>query len=65
MKGQTSVEYILMVLAVLIITFSVMERVRAFFLPPGEECTAGDTSLACAFERLYNNENLKYYRFPK
>lgn len=62
--GQTSVEYILLLMVVMLITMSAMKEVRAFFLPDGE-CTRTDRSLVCAFERVYDRQNLKIYRFPK
>jgi hypothetical protein len=64
-SGQTTVEYILLLMVVLLITFSTMERVRAFFLPATGECRPQDRSLACAFQRLYDVDNLKFYRFPR
>lgn len=63
-SGQTSVEYILLLMVVMLITMSAMEEVRGFFLPDGE-CTPTDRSLTCAFERIYDLQNLKYYRFPQ
>lgn len=63
--GQTAVEYILLMLVTLILAISIMARVRDWILPEGEQCREGDTNLVCAFERLYNVDNLKYYRMPR
>lgn len=63
-SGQTSVEYILLLLVVMLITFSAMEQVRRFFLPEGDRCVGNDRALVCQFERIYNLDDLRYYRFP-
>jgi hypothetical protein len=64
-QGQTAVEYILLILVTLLLAISIMIRVRDWMLPDGGECREGDTNLVCAFERLYNVGNLKYYRMPR
>jgi uncharacterized protein (UPF0333 family) len=65
-KGQTSVEYILLLMAIVAIMSSVMKIVKDRFLGTGE-CNAASTSVICKFETAFDFEKsqFRYYTIKR
>lgn len=60
--GQTTVEYILLMIVVITIVISVMNQAQVFLLGNGEPCNAQSRSVICQFERAFNFGDMRYYQ---
>ncbi len=60
-KGQTSVEYVLMIVVVVTMLMSVMDIVRSSVLGDAKNCTPQSKAIICSFERAFNMEDLRYF----
>jgi uncharacterized protein (UPF0333 family) len=61
-KGQTSVEYILLLMAIVAIMSSVMKIVKDRFLGTGD-CSGGNQSIICKFESAFDFEENRFRIF--
>ncbi len=53
-KGQTSVEYIMLVLAVVLIMWSVFGKLKVFFAAEATNCTAESKELICQIKKAFS-----------
>lgn len=60
-RGQTSIEYLLMLLVVVILITSAMKQVKKFMIGGDGECTENNKSIICEFDRIYTRANFKFY----
>ena len=63
-KGQTSVEYVLMIAVVITMLMSVMGIVRTAILGDTKNCTPQSKAIICTFERLEQEDlflKIKFY----
>ncbi len=64
--GQTSVEYILMLVVVVALMFTVMGMVRNFLVTESGECNPGDQALVCKVQGLFGNDpKYRYFTLPR
>lgn len=62
-RGQTAVEYLLLLLVISIIAFALMKKLNEKLLGDAGDCTQGGDSLICQIQALMNAEgNFKYFR---
>ena len=64
-RGQTSVEYILLVAVVVIVLFSVFSIVKERVLAGAENCVPGQKSLVCQFHRIFSDSEFRYFRLVR
>ena len=69
-KGQTSVEYILLVGAMAAVIFSILSGLRTRILPAQNPCPDTDNSLGCSLSRIVGNmgstdPTFRYFRLRK
>lgn len=64
-KGQTTVEYMLLLLVVMGLAVTFMGRAREFILGNSQECNAQNRSMICNFERAYNFGDMRYYQIRR
>lgn len=65
-QGQTSVEYVLMLIVVVALMFTVMGMVRNFLVTETGECRPGDKALVCKVQHLFGNHpSYKYFTLPR
>ena len=66
-KGQTTIEYILFLLVIVVVFSSFYSLVKDKVLGDKGNCQASSTSLICQFEKLYSlqgtNKGNSYQRF--
>lgn len=60
--GQTAVEYILMLMVVVAILFSVMTQVKGYLIADAGKCTPTSKSLVCSFDRALTFGGFKRFR---
>ncbi|WP_127716222.1 Flp family type IVb pilin [Halobacteriovorax sp. HLS] len=60
-KGQTSVEYVLMIAVVVTMLMSVMDIVKTSILGEAKNCAPQSKAIICTFERAFNFEDLRYF----
>ena len=60
-KGQTSVEYVLMVAVVITMLMSVMGIVRTAILGDAANCVPQSKAIICTFERAFSFQDLRYF----
>ena len=60
-KGQTSVEYVLMIAVVVTMLMSVMGIVRTAILGDTKNCTPDSKAIICSFERAFSFQDLRYF----
>ncbi len=51
-KGQTAIEYVLLIAAMAAIIFSLMGYLKGQILAEEGSCAAGDNSLGCSLQRI-------------
>ena len=61
-KGQTAVEYILLLAVIAIVVFSVFSIIKERVLAGAENCTPGQRSLICQFHRIFSASEFRYFR---
>ena len=61
-KGQTAVEYILMLAVILLILLSVFSIIRERVLAGAENCTPEQKSLICRFHRIFSDDQFRFFR---
>lgn len=61
-KGQTSVEYILMLVVVVTIITSVMGIVKRNLLGDGKDCAPNSKAFYCQFKALYEINNFRDFK---
>jgi hypothetical protein len=65
-KGQTSIEYVMMMAVVVALAVSIMGIVRERVLGPGGECPPGDKSILCSFENIFNRtDGFRYFSIKR
>lgn len=69
-RGQTSVEYILLVAAMSAIIFSILSGLRDRIIPRITPCPETDVSLGCQLSRIVSSmgtadPNFRYFRIRK
>ena len=69
-RGQTSVEYILLVGAMAAVIFSILSGLRARILPAQTPCPETDQSLGCSLSRIVESmgstdPTFRYFRLRK
>lgn len=69
-KGQTSVEYILLVAAMAAVIFSIFSGLKDRILPGATPCPDADKSLGCQLSRVVNSmgstdPTFRYFRLRK
>lgn len=64
-RGQTTVEYILLMIVVISIVISAMTQAQVFLLGNGESCTAQSRSVICQFERAFNFGDMRYFQLRR
>lgn len=63
-KGQTAIEYVLLLMVVVVMIISVMGIVRERFLGDPENCDgAGRQSIACIISGKFKPDQWKFYSF--
>ena len=60
-RGQTSVEYIMMVMVVVVILNTVMKQVKDYVLGDSNNCTATSTSIVCKFKNALESDDFRYF----
>jgi uncharacterized protein (UPF0333 family) len=60
-KGQTSVEYVLMIAVVITMLMSVMDIVKTSILGDSKNCQPQSKAIICTFERAFNFQDLRYF----
>ena len=60
-KGQTAVEYLLMLIVVVTLIYTFMGKVKEYFFAERGSCTESSTSFICQFEKMYNNQNFRWF----
>lgn len=60
-KGQTSVEYVLMIAVVVTLLMSIMGIVRTAILGDAKNCSPQSTAIICTFERAFNMDDLRFF----
>ena len=64
-RGQTAVEYILLVAVIVIILFAVFSIIKERVLAGTENCTSGQKSLICQFHRIFSDSEFRYFRLVR
>ncbi len=65
-KGQTAIEYLLLLLVVATIAIALMKKLNEKLLGNAGDCAQGGDSLICKIQALMNAEgNFKYFRINK
>ncbi len=59
--GQTTLEYILVILIVIGLAMVFYPRVQAWVTAP---CSQLPSSLSCKIEKFYQRDNFRYWRIP-
>lgn len=60
-QGQTTIEYMLMLIVVMSLAVTFMKQVQTFVIGEADNCRPNSQSLICRFERAYDFGNLRYY----
>lgn len=60
-QGQTTVEYMLILVVVVGLAITFMKQVQTFVIGEADNCRPNSQSLICRFESTYNFGNLRYY----
>ena len=61
-KGQTAVEYILLIAVMALVIFSVFSIIKEKVLAGAENCTPGQRSLICQFHKVFSKNDFRYWR---
>ena len=61
-RGQTAVEYILLIAVLLLIMLSVFSIIKQRVLAGAENCTPGQKSLVCRFHRIFSDSDFRFFR---
>ncbi|WP_290730974.1 class III signal peptide-containing protein [Halobacteriovorax sp. JY17] len=64
-KGQTSVEYIMLIAVMVTIMGSVLGTVRSAILGDARNCAPDSKAIVCSFERSFNVEDLRYFTIKR
>ena len=64
-SGQTVVEYMLILLVIMVIAYTMAIRIKAYFLADATNCNANSKSLICQFQRIYSDANYRYFVIKK
>ncbi|OFZ24838.1 MAG: hypothetical protein A2381_04285 [Bdellovibrionales bacterium RIFOXYB1_FULL_37_110] len=64
-KGQTAVEYLLMLLVVVTILYTLSGRVYKYFLGDIKACNRYSQSFVCRLYSIYNIDNYLYFRLRR
>ena len=62
-KGQGSVEYILMLLTVSVIVWSVMGKFKDYFGSESDSCTGSSTSFVCMVKKSFTPDGAQPFKF--
>ena len=57
-KGQTAVEYVMMLAVITVLATSFMKRVSGWVMDP---CSVNPRSLNCMFEKVLGNTKFRYF----
>lgn len=60
-KGQTAVEYIVLMAIIVSIIIGLMKKVRQFLLADVNSCTPQSTQVICAWQRMFDQQNAFRY----
>jgi len=64
-SGQTSIEYVLMLLVAVTLIVSFVSKIKQAFLPDdNEDCDNNKLSFVCFFKRPFDSVNFRTYRLP-
>ena len=64
-KGQTSVEYVMLIAVMVTIMGSVLQTVKSSILGDARQCSPTSTAIVCSFERSFNVEDLRYFTIKR
>lgn len=64
-KGQTAVEYVMLIAVMVTIMGSVLSTVRSAILGDARNCTPDSKAIVCSFERSFNVEDLRYFTIKR
>jgi len=64
-KGQTAVEYLLMLLVVISLIYTLSGRVYKYFLGDIKSCNKNSHSFVCRLYNIYNIENYRYFQLRR
>ena len=64
-KGQTAVEYILLLAVMTLIFISVFGIIKSRVLAGADNCTPEQKSLVCYFHRLFDHGQFRYFRLVR
>jgi len=64
-KGQTAVEYLLLLLVVVSLIYTLSGRVYKYFLGDMNSCTKNSRSFVCRLYNIYNIENYRYFQLRR
>lgn len=62
-KGQGSVEYILMILTISVIVWSVMGKLQDYFTGNAENCNASSTSFICMVKKAFTPDGAQPFKY--
>ncbi|ATH07998.1 hypothetical protein BIY24_08545 [Halobacteriovorax marinus] len=60
-RGQTSVEYVMLIAVMVTIMGSVLQTVKSSILGDARNCAPNSTAIVCSFQRSFNIEDLRYF----
>ncbi|WP_372655604.1 hypothetical protein [Halobacteriovorax sp.] len=64
-KGQTSVEYVMLIAVMVTIMGSVLQIVKSSILGDAQNCAPNSTAIVCSFQRSFNVEDLRYFTIKR
>lgn len=64
-KGQTSVEYVMLIVVMVTIMTSVLQIVKSSILGDAQNCAPNSTAIICSFEKSFNVEDLRYFTIKR
>ncbi len=63
-KGQTAIEYLLLLGAIAVIVVTLMKKVHAYLLPSGS-CEDANMSPICAIQGAWNPPSFRYFHIMR
>lgn len=60
-KGQTAIEYVLLIAVMSVIIFSLMGQIQKMMLGTGGECAQDDSSIICKFKKNLDLTSFKTF----
>ena len=64
-KGQTAVEYLLLLAVMIAISISVFGVIKEQVLAGANNCTPEQKSLVCQFHRVFSHGQFRYFRLVR